>query len=936
MATADGIATPAQTAPDDDARRETLVESAAAAAFLLAAGVLAVRVAVPVDLALAGWLGLICALLSRVEFEVGDGYTRPLQLVVVPMLLLLDPGVVPLLVAGSVLVAKLPDVAARRVDARRIVFGLADCWFAVPPAVLLALTGRPSSAVAQVLVVGAAVGAQLAGDLAASSLRMLGLRIDPRELLRAMGWVYLVDVLLTPVGALAAIAGERNAAALAGVLPLAALLSVFARERSGRIAAATELQRIAEEGGARLQTILGNSSDLIVLLDADGTVRTLTGSVEPIFGARWEQAQGTPLTDRVHPEDVTMLRAFLAAVADKETGESQEGEWRMRRADGSYRHTAVVATNLLDDRRVDALVLTVRDVEARKAFEEQLRHRAFHDPLTGLANRALFYDRVDHALQRHGRDDTAVAVLFLDLDDFKPINDRLGHAAGDEFLKEAARRIAASVRTVDTAARLGGDELGILVEGAHGHAGAVRAAERVLETLCRPFRLGEETVSLSASIGVAVSTAEDHSAEELLRKADLAMYAAKRNGKRRLEVYEGVLEDAGAGAAGERGSWFTGRDEQREEILSVLGDPEALTMVVQPIVDLRTGRVAGYEALARFNREPRRGPDAWFAQAARCGLGPALEARAIELALAAPGRPAGAYLSVNLSPTSLVAGEIDRVLPERLDDLLVELTEHELMADDPAISASIAELRARGARLAVDDVGAGYAGLTRVMRLKPDVIKLDRELTSGVDGDPVKAALIGSFVGYARDIGAVICAEGIETLGELTRLADLDVALGQGYGLGRPAAPWPAVAPAAVDACLVAARASLAGDGDGGLGSLIARLSAISSLAELEACTGHIATELHADAVRIAGPEGDATTELLADDPEADPGEVAALQALGHGSRLALPISRDGVAIGRLEAYARRGRPWTRFEISRARIVAHHLGAIMERIAAPV
>jgi diguanylate cyclase (GGDEF)-like protein/PAS domain S-box-containing protein len=921
-----------------DGRREALVESAATATFLVAAVALAIAGTARADWWLAAWLGLICALLSRVEFEVGDGYTRPLQLVLVPMLLLLKPGVVPLVVAVAVLVAKLPDVAAGQVDARRVLFGIADCWFAVPPALLLALTGWPADAGLQVLVVALAVAAQFAGDLSVSSLRLRGVGIDARELLRAMGWVYLVDALLTPVGALAAVAGERHAVAVAGVLPLAALLSIFARERSGRIAAATELQRIAEEGGARLQTILGNSSDLLLMLDADGTLRTLTGSVEPIFGPRWAEAEGTPLTERVHPDDVATVRAFLAAMAAKGAGESHEGEWRMRHADGSHRHTAVVATNLLADHRVEALVLTVRDVEARKAFEEQLRHRAFHDPLTGLANRALFYDRVDHALQRHGRDDTTVSVLFLDLDDFKSINDRFGHAAGDELLKEAARRIGSAVRAADTPARLGGDELGILIEGSQGSAFAVATAERVLEALRPPFHLGDDTVSVSASVGVAVSAVGDHSAEELLRKADLAMYAAKRNGKRRLETYDVALEAADAGAGAERGSWFAGRDEQREEILSVLGDPDALSMVFQPIVDLRTGRIAGYESLARFNRQPRRGPDVWFAQAQRCGLGAALEARAVELALATPGRPPGSYLTVNLSPSSLVADEVQRVLPARLDELVIEITEHELVSDDPAITAAIAALRERGARLAVDDAGAGYAGLTHVMRLRPDVIKLDRALTSGVDDDPVKGALVGSFVGYARDIHAVICAEGIETLEELTCLADLDVAFGQGYRLARPAPPWPAVDRSAADACVAAARASLAGHGehDGGLGTLAARLAAVATPEDLDACLTAIAAELHADHVRIAGPAGDATLELLADDPRAHPADTAALEALGYGSQLVLPIIRDGVPIARVEAYAYDTRPWTRFEIGRARIISHHLSAVLERTVVPV
>ena len=309
----------------------------ATAAFLVVAVALAIAGTAQTDWWLAAWLGLICALLSRVEFEVGDGYTRPLQLALVPMLLLLQPGVVPLVVAGAVLVAKLPDVAAGQVDARRVLFGIADCWFAVPPALLLALTGWPADAGLQVLVVALAVGAQFAGDLSVSSLRLrVGLGLDPRELLRAIAWVYLVDALLTPVGLLAAVAGERHAGAVAGVLPLGGLLAMFARERRGRIANALELQRIAQEGRERLQTIVGNSSDCILIVDADGTLRTLTGSVEPIFGPAGREARGRAAARLRAPDDARAgARVPRRGGREARRRVRTRREWRMRYADGS-------------------------------------------------------------------------------------------------------------------------------------------------------------------------------------------------------------------------------------------------------------------------------------------------------------------------------------------------------------------------------------------------------------------------------------------------------------------------------------------------------------------------------------------------------------------------------------------------------------------------
>jgi EAL domain-containing protein (putative c-di-GMP-specific phosphodiesterase class I) len=434
--------------------------------------------------------------------------------------------------------------------------------------------------------------------------------------------------------------------------------------------------------------------------------------------------------------------------------------------------------------------------------------------------------------------------------------------------------------------------------------------------------------------------------EEFLRKADLAMYEAKRNGKRRAELYRSQLERLD-GPDGHRGQWFARDDEQRAEIEDVLQDPDGITMVFQPIIDLRTGRIAGYESLSRFNREPRRGPDVWFAQAHRCGLGYALEAKAIAAALATPGRLAGTYLTVNLSPSSLLSDEVLRVLPDRLDGLVVEITENELVSGDPAITQALADLRSRGARLAVDDTGAGYAGLTHVMRLQPDVIKLDRALTTGVDSDPAKAPLISSFVRYARDIDADVCAEGVETLQELECLADLDVAYGQGYGIARPCAPWTPVAPEATAACLHSFQTTLAdandtpsrADHDRRLEVLARRLATTTTDDELEACLAPIAEELQADEVRLVGPYAghDGATQLLADDPGADPDAAAALRAHGFASRLTLPISQGGEIVGHLEAYAHDQRPWSRFQVGRARLICYQLGPLLraEQAATP-
>jgi hypothetical protein len=271
----------------------------------------------------------------------------------------------------------------------------------------------------------------------------------------------------------------------------------------------------------------------------------------------------------------------------------------------------------------------------------------------------------------------------------------------------------------------------------------------------------------------------------------------------------------------------------------------------------------------------------------------------------------------------------------------VEITENELVSGDPAINDALAALRARGARLAVDDTGAGYAGLIHILRLQPDIIKLDRTLTTGVDTDAAKAPLISSFVRYARDIDATVCAEGVETLQELECLADLDIAYGQGYLIARPAAPWTTVTPEATAACersfesslLDATDAPHRADHDRRLERLARRLAAATSEAELDGCLRPLADELHADEIKLvpAANQHLNATQLLAGDPHANPLAVHELRARGFSSRLALPITHGGETLGYLEACCHDERPWSRFEIGRARIITHQLGPLLRR-----
>jgi EAL domain-containing protein (putative c-di-GMP-specific phosphodiesterase class I) len=262
--------------------------------------------------------------------------------------------------------------------------------------------------------------------------------------------------------------------------------------------------------------------------------------------------------------------------------------------------------------------------------------------------------------------------------------------------------------------------------------------------------------------------------------AAAALEAAKRAGGGQTRKFD----------AGEVSRLPTVQD-QRAEIDQLLRGENPITPVFQPLVDLATGRVVGYEALARFNSPIQRSTDAWFNQAQGCGRGPRLEAEAIRAALEiGDTRPDGTYLSLNFSPSAIASSHVRSILPDDLREVVVEITEHELASEDGALEDGIRELRSRGARIAVDDAGAGYAGLKQVMRVQPDLIKLDRGLIEGVNFDSAKAALIEFFVLFARRVGAGVCTEGIETIEELQELVRLGVGFGQGYLLGRPAEPW--------------------------------------------------------------------------------------------------------------------------------------------------
>jgi EAL domain-containing protein (putative c-di-GMP-specific phosphodiesterase class I) len=386
-------------------------------------------------------------------------------------------------------------------------------------------------------------------------------------------------------------------------------------------------------------------------------------------------------------------------------------------------------------------------------------------------------------------------------------------------------------------------------------------------------------------------------------------------------------------------------------------------IAVQPILDLSRSTVCSYEALSRFPEPAGDSPQAWFAAARTGGLGPALEARAIAVALELGARrPAGTVLSLNASPSVLTTPEFRAVLPDDLTGLQFEVTENELVPDPAALAEVLTRLRRRGARIAVDDVGEGYAGLQRVMEIRPDVLKLDRALVTDVHREPAKAALVGAVVRYAAQTGALVCAEGVESAGELAALADLDVAQAQGFLIGRPA---PFFAPPSAEA-LAMCRTSFGGilraEGRGTLEPVLARLADAPDLLTLNRRLPELAALVHAEvaATMFLTSDGTAARGLYAgsdvlaeeqfpledypvarraltdrevalisvDEAEAAPDEVVVLRDRGFRSVLLVPMRAAGQPVGLLEFFRQDDEPWTRAHVRVARTAAAVLGPV--------
>ncbi len=583
-----------------------------------------------------------------------------------------------------------------------------------------------------------------------------------------------------------------------------------------------EAESALRQSEQRFRSLIENATDITIILDAEGIFRYISPSVKRILGYAPHQAIGRSALGTVHPDDCAAIAQTLHKALENPRRSESPVEYRVRHRNGSWCYVEAVATNLLHDPAVNGIVINCHDITQRKLAEAQLLHDAFHDALTGLPNRALFTDRLEHALRlAKRRKDYLFAVLFLDLDRFKVVNDSLGHAIGDQLLVSIARRLETCLRAGDTVARLGGDEFVLLLEDIDGVNEATSIVNRLQKQITSPILLDGHEVFITASIGIALSSAEYLEPITLLRDADTAMYRAKELGRARHEVFNSSMHAHALRLLqlenDLRRAIESIRDPAREEdspqsprsSLPPLSAAPQFIIHYQPIISIVTNTITSFEALVRW-QHPERGlvsPGEFITIAEETGLIVPLGRWVLRTAchqirqwqqLFQNNPPLS--VSVNLSVKQFSQPDliqyIDLVLEETHlhgSSLKLEITESVLIENSESVTAMLVELRTRNIHLCIDDFGTGYSSLSYLHRFPTNTLKIDRSFVSrmGVNFDISKGEIdpteiVRSIVTLSHNLGMDVVAEGVEEASQLSILKGLKCEYAQGFFFSKP------------------------------------------------------------------------------------------------------------------------------------------------------